>query len=145
MIIISACLLGVRCRYDGAARPLRSFPEEIAGQALLPVCPEELGGLATPRPAADIEAGAGGEAVLDGGARVLRGDGTDVTAAFLRGAEIVTKIARDRGVALACLKSESPSCGAGRTHAGGRAVPGWGVAAAALRRAGVRVVEADPA
>lgn len=142
MIIISACLLGVGCRYDGAAQPLRSFPEEIAGQALLPVCPEELGGLATPRPPADIEAGAGGEAVLDGGARVLCGDGTDVTGAFLRGAESVASLARERGIALACLKSKSPSCGAGRTHAGGRVVPGFGVTAAALRRAGVQVIEA---
>ena len=145
MIIVSACLLGVRCRYDGAARPLRYFSREIAGRALLPVCPEELGGLATPRPRADIEAGADGEAVLDGRARVLGEDGADLTAAFVRGAELVAKMARERGVALACLKSKSPSCGAGRTHAGGRVSPGWGVAAAALRRAGVRVIEADPA
>ncbi len=143
MIIISACLLGVGCRYDGAARPLRSLSEEIAGRALLPVCPEELGGLATPRLRADIEAGADGQAVLEGRARVLREDGADVTEAFVRGAEIVAQMARERGVTLAYLKSKSPSCGAGRIYVDGRVAPGWGVAAAALRRAGVRVVEAD--
>ena len=141
MVLVSACLLGVRCRYDGAARPLRSFPEELAGAEMLPVCPEELGGLPTPRPPAEL-VGGDGEAVLDGRARALRADGTDVTAAFLRGAELAVRLARERGVRLACLKSGSPACGAGLTHVGGRAVPGLGVAAAALRRAGVRLIQA---
>jgi uncharacterized protein YbbK (DUF523 family) len=141
MVLVSACLLGVSCRHDGAARPLLSFPAELAGQALLPVCPEELGGLPTPRPPAELAGGDGG-AVLDGRARALRADGSDVTAQFLRGAERTVQLAREHGVRLACLKSRSPSCGAGLTHIGGRAAPGLGVAAAALRRAGVRLVEA---
>ena len=141
MILISACLLGVPTRYDGAALPLLSFPAELAGRALLPVCPEELGGLGTPRPPAEIDAGADGGAVLDGRARVRRPDGTDVTAAFLSGAEALVRLARERGAAAAWLKSKSPSCGAGRTHAGGRAVAGFGVAAEALRRAGLEVFE----
>ena len=142
MIIVSACLLGVPCRYDGAARPLRSFPAELAGRALLPVCPEELGGLATPRPPAEFVDG-DGQAVLDGRARVLRADGTDVTEAFLRGAEAAVARARAAGAKLACLKSGSPSCGAGHTHVKGRLVPGLGVAAAALRRAGLELLEVD--
>jgi uncharacterized protein YbbK (DUF523 family) len=142
VIIISACLLGVPCRYDGAARPLRSFPEELAGRALLPVCPEELGGLPTPRPPAEITAG-DGESVLDGSARLVREDGIDVTAEFLRGAEAAVSLARRGGAELAVLRAGSPSCGAGSTHVGGRRVPGAGVTAAALRRAGLRLVELE--
>ena len=142
MKLISACLLGVECRYDGAARPLRSLLPEIAGEALLPVCPEELGGLPTPRPPAEI-IGGDGEAVLDGRARLVRSDGTDVTEAFLRGAERVVELARRHGVREAYLRSGSPSCGAGRTHVDGRIAAGFGVAAAALRRAGVQVFEVD--
>ncbi len=142
MILISACLLGVPCRYDGAAQPLRSFPPEFAGQALLPVCPEELGGLSTPRPAAEISEG-DGAAVLAGDAQVLRADGTEVTEGFLRGAARTVKIAQQWGVRRACFKSKSPSCGAGRTHVGGEVADGWGVTAAALRQAGLEVVELD--
>ncbi|MHC4914339.1 MAG: 2-thiouracil desulfurase family protein [Planctomycetota bacterium] len=142
MILISACLLGVPCRYDGAARPLRSFPDELAGRALLPVCPEELGGLPTPRPPAEISDG-DGETVLDGRARLVRADGTDVTAEFLRGAEAAVRLARRGGAGLAVLRAGSPACGAGSTHAGGKRVPGLGVAAAALRRAGLRLMELE--
>ncbi len=141
MILISACLLGVPCRYDAAARPPAELPEELRGQALLPVCPEELGGLATPRPPAEL-AGGDGRAVLAGSARVLRAGGEDVTEAFLRGAEAVVELARRGGAGAACLKSKSPSCGVTRTHIGGEVRPGMGVAAAALERAGVRLVEA---
>jgi uncharacterized protein YbbK (DUF523 family) len=106
------------------------------------VCPEELGGLPTPRPAAEITGG-DGEAVLDGRAGLLWPDGTEVTAAFLRGAEFAVEIARRRDIRLAVLKSRSPSCGAGTTHIDGAAAPGLGVTAAALRRAGIRIVEVD--
>jgi uncharacterized protein YbbK (DUF523 family) len=140
VILVSACLLGIPCRYDGAARPLLSFPPELAGQEMLPVCPEELGGLGTPRPPAEL-VGGDGAAVLDGRARVVRADGTDVTGQFLKGAAAAVGLARHHGVKLACLKSRSPSCGAGRTHREGAVAPGLGVAAAALRRAGVEVRE----
>ena len=142
MILISACLLGVPCRYDAAARPLADLPEELRGQALLPVCPEELGGLSTPRPPAEL-VGGDGRAVLAGSARVLRADGEDVTAVFLRGAEAVVELARRGGACAACLKSKSPSCGVTRTHIEGEVRPGMGVAAAALERAGLRLIEAE--
>lgn len=141
MILISACLLGVPCRWDGSALPAAELPPELAGRALLPVCPEELGGLGTPRPPAEL-AGGDGAAALAGRARVLRADGADVTAAFLRGAEAAVELARRHGAAAACLKAGSPSCGAGRTHVGGRSAPGMGVAAAALAAAGLRLFEA---
>jgi uncharacterized protein YbbK (DUF523 family) len=133
VVLISACLLGVSCRYDGAAKPLRSFPPELAGDALLPVCPEELAGLPTPRLAADFTDG-DGAAVLAGRSRVVRADGLDLTASFLRGANCVVAIAERWGVKRAYFKSRSPSCGAGST---------LGVTTAALRAAGVEVIELD--
>jgi uncharacterized protein YbbK (DUF523 family) len=142
MILISACLLGVPCRYDGAARPLATLPAELGGVALLPVCPEELGGLATPRPPVEL-VGGDGRSVLDGSARVLRASGEDVTEAFRRGAEAAVKLALRGGACAACLKSKSPSCGVSRTHIAGEVRPGMGVAAAALERAGLRLIEAD--
>jgi len=141
VILISACLLGVPCRYDGTVLPPLELPDEIRGQALLPVCPEELGGLPTPRPPAEL-AGGDGRAALAGSARVLRADGTDVTAEFLRGAEAAAELARRHGACAACLKARSPSCGVKSTHIGGKVAPGMGVAAAALERAGVRLIEA---
>jgi len=133
VILISACLLGVPCRYDGAAKPLRSFPPEFAGSALLPVCPEELAGLPTPRLPAEIADG-DGATVLAGRARVVRADGVDLTASFLRGADCVVAIAERWGIKRAFFKSKSPSCGAGSTP---------GVTTAALHEAGVEVIELD--
>ena len=141
MVLISACLLGVPCRHDGAALGLIELPAELGGRALLPVCPEELGGLCTPRPPAELSGG-DGRSVLDGSARVVRADGADVTEAFLRGARSAAELAGRHGVRLACLKSKSPSCGVTRTHVGGEVAPGMGVAAAALARAGLRLLEA---
>ncbi len=142
MVLVSACLLGFRCRYDGAASPLHSFPEEVSGQKLIPVCPEELGGLPTPRVPAEIVGGNGGD-VLDGRAKVVCADGREVTDAFLRGAEAVVAYARRYDSKQAYLKSKSPSCGAGRICRAGEVVVGFGVAAEALRRAGLDIVEVD--
>lgn len=141
MILISACLLGVPCRYDGSVLREVALPSELRGQALLPVCPEELGGLPTPRPPAEL-VGGDGRAVLDGSARVLRHDGTDVTDEFLRGAGEVVRLAKQHGACAACLKAKSPSCGVRSTHMDGKAQSGTGVAAAALERAGLRLIEA---
>jgi uncharacterized protein YbbK (DUF523 family) len=142
LVLVSACLMGFRCRYDGAARPLHSFPEQVSGQELLPVCPEELGGLPTPRVPAEIVGGNGGD-VLDGKAKVICSDGCEVTEAYLRGAEAVVVLARRYDSRQAYLKSKSPSCGAGRICRVGEVVAGFGVAAEALRRAGLDIVEVD--
>jgi uncharacterized protein YbbK (DUF523 family) len=124
---ISACLLGVACRYDGldclhplAARLAREEP-------LVPLCPEQLGGLPTPRPRAEIRGGAGAD-VLDGGATVVDEHGRDVTEPFVRGAREAAGMCVRLGVTEALLKARSPSCGLD------------GVTTAALRRAGIRVV-----
>ena len=113
-ILVSACLMGRRVRYDGGAKT--SSDERLAAWLregrLVPFCPEVEGGLAVPRPAAEIEGGAGGAAVLSGAARVLATDGSDVTAAFVTGARAALEAARACGARLAVLKEGSPSCGA---------------------------------
>lgn len=137
---ISACLLGLPCRYDGQVLPRESRYEPREGERLLPVCPEQLGGLPTPRPPAVLVGGAGG-AVLEGGARVVARDGRDVTEAFLRGAECTLALCRILGADRAILKSRSPSCGVGRSSGAEGAIPGDGVTAALLRREGIEVQE----
>lgn len=143
-ILVSACLMGRKVRYDGAAK--------TSGDALLaawrrqgrlvPFCPEVEGGLPVPRPAAEIEDGAGGEAVLSGAARVLTAEGADVTEAFLAGARAALAAARTHGVRVAILKEGSPSCGSlviyDGAFGGGR-VPGHGVTTALLERHGIAV------
>jgi uncharacterized protein YbbK (DUF523 family) len=110
MILVSACLIGLSCRYDGESRPDVRLIEKLKGACVVPVCPEQLGGLTTPRPAADIYYGNGID-VLNGQARVLTIDGQDVTEAFKQGAEQTFFLANTLGVKHCFLKARSPSCG----------------------------------
>ena len=136
-IIVSACLLGIRSRYDGRhARDDDAMALLSAGGAV-PLCPEMLGGLPVPRSPAAI-VGGGGEDVLDGKARVVNEEGVDVTEAFVEGAKQVLRVAKILGVTRAYLKRRSPSCGAGRSPG---PPPPEGVTAALLRREGIEVVE----
>lgn len=138
--LVSACLLNQPCRYDGQpAKPeARARIDQLEG-TLIPFCPEQAGGLPTPRPAADLRGG-DGHRVLDGHARVLTHAGEDVTEAFVRGAELAAEAAERHSATAACLKARSPSCGAGRTHIDGSLQAGDGVTAAALKRRGLRVL-----
>ncbi len=132
-ILVSACLLGARCRYDGRANTCPAALALADCAELIPVCPEQLGGLPTPRTPAERRAD-----------RVVARDGTDVTDAFLRGAEAACALADRLGARYAMLKSRSPSCGYGKIYDGsftGRLVAGSGVAAAALAARGVRVFD----
>ena len=138
-ILVSACLLGINCRYDGGNCLMAEAIEEIGSQPALPVCPEQLGGLSTPRSAAEIASGSG-EEVLDGRAKVLTDEGSDVTAHLVRGAEETLKIARLSGATRAILKQKSPSCGSGQISRGGKILPGDGVTAALLKREGIEVI-----
>ncbi len=107
MIIVSACLAGVACRYDGAAKPCEKVIRLVAEGQALPLCPEQLGGLPTPRlPAEQI------------GNKVIRKDGVDVTAEFNRGAQEALKIAKLVRAKTAILKARSPSCGSGKIYDG---------------------------
>ena len=146
LVLTSACLLGAACRYDGQSCPDKDLGRLAAHGSVIPVCPEVSGGLPTPRLPAEIEkahAGLDGTAVLEGRTRVLQSDGTDVTPQFIAGARAALAAARRYGIRRAILKANSPSCGAGRIHEGlfgGTLVPGDGVTAALLKRAGLQVI-----
>ncbi len=112
----------------------------MRAERVFPFCPEQLGGLPTPRAAATIVGGAGAD-VLAGRARVVDTDGRDVTDAFLRGARETLAICRRFTVHTVWLKARSPSCGVGRTSRDGRPGDGDGVTAALLKRHGIDVRE----
>jgi len=131
LILVSACLLGLRTRYDGKAKPESTLLSLWPKARFLPLCPEQLGGLPTPRLPAEL-IGGDGLAVWEGKARVINRAGEDVTQAFKQGAEEVLKIVRLLGIRRAILKSRSPSCGL---------TPRWGVTAARLLAEGLKVEE----
>jgi uncharacterized protein YbbK (DUF523 family) len=143
MKMISACLLGIRCDWSGDERyrneqALRLLQTEI----LVPVCPEQLGGLPTPRPPQEIQNGSG-EDVLDRRVEVFNTNNVDVTDHFIRGAEETLKIARRLNLKEFIGKSGSPSCGCGHIHDGsfsGMMKVGNGVTAALLGRHEIRLV-----
>lgn len=131
-VLVSACLLGVRCNHVGQANTSAEVVALGATHRLIPVCPEVAGGLPTPRPAA--------ERTSDG--RVSTADGTDVTDLYERGASQAVAVARAAGVVRAVLKARSPSCGCHEIYDGTftrTRVAGAGVTAEALRAAGVDV------
>ncbi len=141
-ILVSRCLLGHRVRYDGGASgPFDLLEQWIEEGRVVPLCPEVAGGLPTPRAAAEIPGGQGGE-VLDGTAAVITTDGEDVSAQFFEGARQALELVQKHGIRVAVLKANSPSCGNLLTYDGtfsGVKVSGEGVTAALLKRHGVRV------
>ncbi|MFI8746016.1 DUF523 domain-containing protein [Pseudomonas sp. NPDC077186] len=141
-ILVSRCLLGHRVRYDGGAHgPFDQLQRWLDEGRVVALCPEVAGGLPTPRPPAEIRGGQGA-LVLDGQLPVLTVEGADVTAAFVSGAEQALALVREHGIRLALLKARSPSCGNLENYDGsfgGVRVPGEGVTAALLRRAGIKV------
>ena len=143
-VLVSACLLGKECRYDGGHNADAALTRELEarGERAVPFCPEEHGGLETPRPAAWIES-VNAAAVLSGEARVMTHEGRDVTAEFLKGARGALEACEESGAKRAYLKERSPSCGASSTHVEGRLTEGPGVTTALLRDAGVIVEGVD--
>lgn len=139
-VLVSACLIGRECRYDAKHNLDRALERELAerGERAIAFCPEEHGGLGTPRPPAWIERESA-EAVLDGRSRMVTNEGRDVTAGFLAGAEGALAACRAHGIAKAYLKERSPSCGACNTHVDGKLVAGPGLTTALLRRNGIEV------
>ena len=130
-LLISACLLGCRCRYDGASKPQPWIAALAERHELVPVCPEQMGGLATPRLPAERQ-----------GDRVVTKEGADVTAQYRRGAEEALRLCRLFHCQAALLKERSPSCGCGSVYDGtftGALTAGDGVTAELLRAAGVPV------
>ncbi|MER5785487.1 DUF523 domain-containing protein [Streptomyces mobaraensis] len=140
-ILVSACLRGVPCRFDGRDKASSEVGAAVAGRVVVPFCPEVAGGLATPRRPAEL-VGGDGHAVLDGTARVVEDTGRDVTAEFTAGARRALAAARRAGCSEALLMPRSPSCGRGAVYDGsfgGELVPGDGVTAALLERNGITV------
>ncbi len=138
-VVVSACLLGRPCRFDGKDKFTPGLAFLLEGRHVIAVCPEELGGLGTPRPACGISGGNGAD-VLDGKARVIDVDGTDRTDAFIRGARAALELALAGGAREAVLKERSPSCGVTSVYRGDVTGPGQGVFTALLARNGIPAV-----
>lgn len=131
-ILVSACLLGLRCRYDGRSKPSAAVLALGEKHTLLPLCPEQLGGLPTPRPPAEWQ-----------GERIVNRAGQDVTEAYRRGGEEAVRLAKLTGCRWAILKERSPACSCDRIYDGsfsGILREGRGSAAEALEQAGVTVL-----
>ena len=141
-VLVSACLVGEEVLWKGGHDLNGSLlvALKVAGAEIVPVCPEMLGGLPCPRPAAEPPQGDGRD-VLAGRVPVLGVEnGNDMTAEFLEGAWRVVEIAAKEGVRFAFLNERSPSCGVRQCHSGGGVVDGPGVATAALEMSGIRVL-----
>lgn len=141
-ILVSACLLGVNCRYDGGNSRNENAIKRFQTDELVPVCPEEAGGLPTPRPPVEIVGGDGND-VLDGKAKVMTAEGADKTEEFLKGAQHALALAQSQGATCVILKAKSPSCGCGAIYDGsfsGTLISGDGVTTALLKRHGIEVI-----
>jgi uncharacterized protein YbbK (DUF523 family) len=131
MKVVSACLAGFKCRWDGTAYPCQKVIKLVEQGKAIPVCPEQLGGFPTPRIPAEQK-----------GNKVFNKDGKDLTKAFLKGAQEALKVAKLNNCEEAILKSKSPSCGSGRVYDGtfsGKLINSDGVLAGLLKKNGVKV------
>jgi uncharacterized protein YbbK (DUF523 family) len=138
MVIVSACLAGIKCRYNGQEATNKEILKLVDKKQAIPLCPERLGGLPVPRKRAEIVNG-GGLKVLAGKAKVITEDGEDVTYNFIQGAEKVLNIAQKLGITHAIMKSMSPSCGCNGIYDGsfsGRIILDDGVCTALLKQNG---------
>lgn len=135
MIAVSACLAGICCRYDGQANTQEEILEWVKkGEAIL-ICPEQLGGLSTPRLPCEIQS-------IDGLRKVINSAGEDKTQDFLKGAQEALKICQMYGIKKAILKAKSPSCGHGQIYNGHfnrTLVEGSGLTAELLVKNGIEV------
>ena len=146
-ILCSACLLGLPCQYDGqvARRLLQPAIRDAIKSQIIPVCPEQLAGLPTPRPPAEI-VGGDGDGVLQGQARVLSASGEDFSLHFLRGAELTLSVARLTGATAIITQKRSPSCSCAGIYDGTFSHvlrDGLGVCAALLRSHGLELWDVD--
>lgn len=131
MYLVSACLAGAPCRYDGESKGDQKVIDLVNRGEAIPVCPEQLGGLTTPRVSCEIQ-----------GDKVMNKEGFDCTAEFELGAERTLAIAQALGVTKAILKAKSPSCGCRKIYDGtfsGTLVDGYGRAAELLMKHGISV------
>ncbi|WP_419742123.1 DUF523 domain-containing protein [Paraclostridium dentum] len=142
MILVSACLLGINCKYDGDNNNHEIVKKYLKGKQFVLVCPEQLGGLSTPRIPCEIENGNGFD-VLSGKWKVKNKDGIDTTENFIKGAKEALKIAQLYNCSEAILKEGSPSCGSNKIYDGtftGKKINGAGVTAAILKNQGIHII-----
>ncbi|PIP23386.1 MAG: hypothetical protein COX90_01905 [Candidatus Nealsonbacteria bacterium CG_4_10_14_0_2_um_filter_38_17] len=140
MILVSACLLGINCKYNGESNLCEEVLELLKDKGeFIAICPECLGSLSIPRdPSEIVQINGKQNKIL---VKSIRGE--NVTQAFLKGARKALKVAKNNNVKLAILRSKSPSCGAGQTYDGtfsGKLVKNDGITAALLKKHGIRVV-----
>lgn len=148
MIIVSACLLGENCKYSGGNNKSENVIKYLEGKEYILVCPEQLGGLSTPRNPSEIitYGNKDGNDVLSGCTKVLSNKGIDVTKNFIQGAEETLKIAKEHNVKTAILKAGSPSCGYKKIYDGtflGNKIQGMGVTAAILNKENIALLDED--
>ncbi|MGI6176152.1 MAG: DUF523 domain-containing protein [Christensenellales bacterium] len=144
MVFISACLAGVRCRFDGQSKTHKAMVDLVSRGEAVFACPEQLGGLPTPR--VQTELSGPGDAVLKGRACAVTIDGQDISGALISGAEQVLALCRLYGIQKAYLKTKSPSCGVCSIYDGsfsGRLTAGDGVCASLLLQNGIEVIPVD--
>jgi uncharacterized protein YbbK (DUF523 family) len=136
MYLVSACLAGVNCRYDGKDSANELVMELVNQGRAIPVCPEQLGGLTTPRISCEL-------VNQPGYRKIINKEGIDRTEEFLLGAERTLAIAKALGLKKAIMKAKSPSCGCGQIYDGtfsGRLIPGNGIAVELLLQNGIEVI-----
>ncbi|SPD75055.1 conserved hypothetical protein [uncultured Desulfobacterium sp.] len=138
--MVSACLLGIHCRYDGGHSACSDLMELIPSVSLIPFCPEQLGGLSTPRSPANMTGGDGYD-ILAAKAKVINADGHDVTQAFVKGAEEANAIALVLKASIAIMKDRSPSCGINTPVYEKPVGYGVGVTAALFNSRGIKLFE----
>lgn len=142
MIIVSACLMGINCRYDGGNCLNETLISILSKDVFIPLCPEQLGGLPTPRLPSHIAFGTGND-VLNNKSRLLDSSGKDVTEYFIQGANEVLHIARLMKVDTAFMKEFSPSCGVRYIKRDGVEVEGMGVTVALLSTIGINIISSE--
>lgn len=138
MIIVSSCLIGLKCRYDGNEKKNESVVKYLENKEFMPVCPEQMGGLSTPRNPAEI--------VSQYPIKIVNDIGTDVTTNFIEGVKQVQSIIINRDVTLAILKAKSPSCGSENVYDGTfskKLIRGEGVLSKMLRHKGIKVINEE--
>ncbi len=137
MILISACLAGINCKYNGGNNFNEKAFELVKSGKAIPVCPEQLGGLTTPRTPAETK-------MINNEIHVITKDGVDETERFKKGAMEVLRIAKELEVEKVVLQSRSPSCGVGKVYSGnfdGQLVDGNGILAQLLIDNGIKVID----
>jgi uncharacterized protein YbbK (DUF523 family) len=137
-IVVSACLLGKRCRYNGEDRDNPGVRRFLKGKNYVAVCPEKLAGWGVPRPPVEFRGG-GAEKVIEGRAKIVSNEGADLTSGLMKAVTKAVERATSLGAEEAILKEKSPSCGVTKVYRDGRLVRGEGLFTHGLKRRGIAV------